>query len=192
MTLDLPNGSLTVLSTPETSYLKLPDGAKQDVPTPWVSIDNDRATSAVAGFTGGADQQDGRNLLAMLGATSEDGVDRVGDASVRGVDTTHYRAKVDLAEAVKQQTKVTDPATFQRFIDALDSKTVTVDAWIDEEGRARKLRSSFDTEKQTVTMTAEFYDFGKAQPPTPPRADQVTDITDRLVARTQAQPAPAA
>ena len=99
---------------------------------------------------------------------------------------------MDLAEAVKQQTKVTDPATFQRFIDALDSKTVTVDAWIDEEGRARKLRSSFDTEKQTVTMTAEFYDFGKAQPPTPPRADQVTDITDRLVARTQAQPAPAA
>ncbi len=84
-----------------------------------------------------------------------DEVTEVGAETVRGVDTTHYRATVRLAELGASPTRDRYP----------------VEVWVDENGRTRRYRAqTLGTEEILVW---EFFDFGVEVDLSPPPPDKI-------------------
>ncbi|HEV2810764.1 MAG TPA: hypothetical protein VGV93_10260 [Acidimicrobiales bacterium] len=84
-----------------------------------------------------------------------DEVTEVGAETVRGVDTTHYRGTVRLAEAGASRERDRYP----------------VEVWVDENGRTRRYRSqTLGTEEILVW---EFFDFGVEVDLSPPPPEKI-------------------
>ncbi len=165
----------------------LPDGKE------WVKIDLQKIGEQ-QGFDLGQlsqlTQSDPSQFLNYLRAASKD-VAEVGEKEVRGVATTHYRAKIDL-EKVADQAPAESREQVRASIDALirqtGMRTMPVEVWIDEDGllRRERLEMTFDVpggasgieQEAAMTMTMDFFDFGVEVDVEPPPADQVTDITE--------------
>ena len=159
------------------------------VDTEWVSFDMAELTKAAGGID--IAQLQGNNdptqALAMLKGVADD-VEEVGEEEVRGTDTTHYRATVDLEAALRESGGVTDPEQFERFLDLLGREQVPVDVWIDDEGRVRRqtYEQPIPGQSQSLTMTIELYDFGTDDEIELPDPDDVTDVTDLVTRRAEA------
>jgi hypothetical protein len=117
-------------------------------------------------------------LEALRGVSSD--VTEVGPESLRGVESTHYRATIDLAKALaKAPSGARDGA--RDLLDRAGAPTIPVDVWLDAEGRVRKYTmqvdgSSFGARSSTVAVTYEFYDFGEPVDISAPPADEVADL----------------
>lgn len=114
-----------------------------------------------------AGSNDPRQGLAFLEGATEGGVDDLGNQDVRGVDTTHYRAEVDLEKALSRSGSIIDPGAFRQFIATLGTRTVEIDVWIDGDNRVRRIRLPLPLPKVgtatgsgQITMTMEYFDFG--------------------------------
>jgi len=102
-----------------------------------------------------------QRLLDALRASGT--FDEVGNALVRGVETTRHQGTVDLAELKKQ---------FKNSSDAEDG-SARVEVFIDEDGLLRRLH--FDVgERGEFTM--ELFDFGKPANIKIPSADEVDEL----------------
>jgi hypothetical protein len=127
--------------------------------------------------TGGSDPA---QQLALLEGVSEGGVHEVGDRKVHGVDTTEYRARVDLAKAAKAAKGITDPKAFQRFVDQLGARTIDVSVWIDHDDHVRRVTVPVPVGQAagggTASMTVDFDHFGDPVDVAIPPADQVVDL----------------
>lgn len=168
-------GNVAYLRTAALDELAAPDEAGK-----WIKFDFD----AMAGSRGVTlptqfGDHDPRQGLAMLQGVAAGDVRDLGPARIDGVDTTHYRATVDVRRAVARAGTVTDEQAFRRFADQLGARTVRVDAWIDGEGRVRKLRIPMAMSHKlgggTVTVTTSFLDFGVTADIAEPPSDQVLD-----------------
>jgi hypothetical protein len=176
---DFANGRAVVyLSLPVLT--KVMPGGK-----PWIKVD----LSAV-GKQAGIDLSqltqlgtDPSRMVDWLRAASGD-VTTVGTEQLDGVDTTHYRATVDLSkypdlvpadqrEAVR---KAIDQIAKQAHISAFP-----VHVWVDKDGLVRQVRAVVTETIQGQTMnvmtTERFYDFGAPVDIQVPADDQVTDIS---------------
>jgi hypothetical protein len=188
MSLDLAipgAGEVQMVVRERTLYMQVPEEARSElgVTTPWLSIDTLRAGEAVTGMTSGVGgSNDPGDALAGLRGVAEDGVDEVGTEELRGVRTTHFRADVDLRKAIEESGDVTDREAFERFAEQLGGGTATYDVWLDDDGLVRKLRFDAPVQGTEVVVTMELYDFGEADLPLVPAAEDVTDITDRAIA----------
>jgi hypothetical protein len=131
-----------------------------------------------------AGNNDPRQGLAFLEGVSKDGVEELGHEDVRGVDTRHYRADVDLEKAVTRSDAVTDREAFKRFVDSLGTSHLEVQVWIDGENRVRRIRTPlpipYKGDTAHVTMTMEYFDFGAAVDVAPPPDSDVVDYQDVL------------
>ena len=156
-----PRAPLELILVEGTSYVKglpgLPAGKT------WVSFD-EAASPSVEDFYLGDPSQ----LLDFLRATSD--VEELGEDLVRGVETTHYRASVDLEKVVEQAPEA-KRAELRKDLAWREEKTLSVEAWIDDEGLARRLRAL--TGADDATMTIEFFDFGIEVAAEPPPAGEV-------------------
>jgi hypothetical protein len=160
--------------------------------TPWLEIDLSQAAGALGLPEGALDQyqqNDPTQYLRYLTGVSSD-VQTVGHEAVRGVDTTHYHATIDLA---KGMSTVPDAARNKLGVDAqaldkmyaqlqkqLGSSTLPVDVWIDGSGRLRRLAMNMSTKDAGVGIEMELYDYGVAVHVEAPPADQVTDLFSML------------
>jgi hypothetical protein len=130
-------------------------------------------------------------LLYLRGASS--GVEQVGTEELRGAETTHYRAQVDLRKAVEQSLEDTPAETrdsvrkvVDQLIEQLGTREIPVDAWIDGEGRARKVVTTFDaavrgrTAKLHTVVTMELFDFGIDVTADPPPPDETVDLLELM------------
>jgi hypothetical protein len=156
---------------------------------PWIKFDpTELGASSSTGldFTG----QDPTQLLATLRGVS-DSVTKVGTAEVRGVETTHYRAQVDLAKAVKASGA--DASSLQQFTKTLGSGTIPEDVYLDSDGLPRRFAVTVNpvipstsagssAAASTFSVTVDLYDFGKTDTSgiTAPPADQVGDLGSLL------------
>jgi hypothetical protein len=126
-------------------------------------------------------QNDPTQVLAFLKGAADD-VEAVGTENVRGTETTHYRATVDLRKAIEGADGITDPETFERFLEQIDDETVDVDVWIDDDGRARRMEYGMAMQLPQgaveIESAMDWFDFGTEVDVEPPPADQVTDISD--------------
>jgi len=167
-----------------TMYMQIPFASLVDAQEGWVSID-------LAAMGVGADQlgaYDLRNMLEILrGASGEPEV--VGNEEVRGVETTHYRATIDLAKALDEAPEAAR-AALDQLGEAGDLKGahMDVDVWIDADGLPRRqsmdmgsIFGSLGVGDTSVTMTIEYFDYGEPVDIEVPSPDEVTpfdDITD--------------
>lgn len=161
-----------------------------DAPTPWVSLDIARVSEELTGTDLSQLSQgsgnDPSNSLALLQGVADD-VEEVGTEEVRGVETTHYRAMIDIQRAIEAQGAVADREQFEAFVEQFGTEPIPVEVWLDDEGRA--VRTRYDQPipetpgapvppDARVSLTIELYDFGVDVPIEIPPPEEVTDLTD--------------
>jgi len=154
-------------------YMRFPAVADQ-LPTgkSWVRMDL-RKTESAQGIDVEELQQftnsGPREVLDYLRAVSGE-IETVGTEELRGVETTHYYAIVDLL----RYGKLAPPAEREKLRSLLGEVVeqsglgkIPMDAWVDEHGLVRKLTMAFSatqpgtTEQATASMSFELYDYGK-------------------------------
>jgi hypothetical protein len=185
LSLSLPEGKGTIDERvlEKTVYEKLPaTEAPPALKGKWVKIDLDKAAQAAGlGSTGDTSNSDPTQILQMLSSVS-DGVTKVGDEQVRGVNTHHFRAVVDLGKVSAKAGN--SPAQIDRLKQMLGTSSYPVDIWVDDSGLTHRLQFQMPLPKQTtqgsgltdakMVATEEFYDFGTpVSVEAPPAADTV-------------------
>jgi len=148
----------------------------------WVKLDLSQLGGAAGanGF-GGLGSSDPTSALDSLRGAGSD-VHEVGHETLRGVDTTHYRAQIDLSKAL-DEVPPSQRARVSKSLQALGTGTVPADVWIDGQGRVRKLAMDLNASvgRQHVgTITMELFDFGTPVDVQAPPADQTFDLQSLL------------
>jgi hypothetical protein len=122
--------------------------------------------------------------LRMLGGVSGDVTDE-GREQVRGVETTHYSATVDLrrsVEALPESQREAARRGMERLIAMTGQEQVPFDVWIDDDDRIRRFEMEQSTNSGGVQVkthvTMEYVRFGVPVEIDPPEDDDVLDMTD--------------
>ncbi|MZF88522.1 hypothetical protein [Streptomyces sp. SID5643] len=184
MTLTVQGQQIEQRVVDQVLYQKMPKGSTPGG-KPWIKIDL-RKVAAQQG-TGDRSMSDPAQSAAYAKAITDKDVTKKGTATVNGVETTHYRVSVDVAELPNGETlrKQVGP-------------TLPMDVWLDDEGRMRRQqidmtlkapeatqRSSADASsapgKVTVRTVMDFTDFGTEVEAGEPPAGQVTDMTGKAL-----------
>jgi hypothetical protein len=103
----------------------------------------------------------------------------LGKEEVRGEETTHYRARVNLKELAKQVPADERPP--QELARQWGGPVVPVDIWIDGDSRLRKIViqrpriKESDFESPALTTTVELYDYGVEVDVQPPGGQLISD-----------------
>jgi len=125
-----------------------------------------------------ANQADPSQSLSMLMASSD--AHPIGFDRVRGVFTTHYTLKVDLARLAKENKAMSKALDQVRKLTGVDS--YPAEAWIDDQGRVRKLKVDMSFNSAAggafrMSLTEELYAFGVKADIQPPPASDVLDFS---------------
>jgi hypothetical protein len=179
-----------------TAYVRLPADEASDLPAgkPWLRIDlmsvvnaADRRLQALAKTSG----VDPVHAFAFLGGFGGD-TRAVGEETLRGRPTTHYRGMIDLRRAISledaKQPAARDPQVQMHLRQTMRmamSPSFPADVWIDAKGRLCKLRYEFrvrgkDGKDASRIGTVEFHDFGLPVAIQLPPTGQVFDLSKFL------------
>ncbi len=159
-------------------YMRLPAGTSPG--KPWLSVDPRQLLGAsLKGLAGS--QSDPTQYLAFLAGVS-DRVKIIGTEAVRGVATTHYRAVIDMSKALRDAwmpRALRDRLAI--YAPNFGSAKLPTDAWIDAQGRARKVTMHLDLAdilgartSGAMSVSIEFFDFGTPVDVQAPPPNQVT------------------
>ncbi|MDX6491107.1 MAG: hypothetical protein QOD43_1352 [Gaiellaceae bacterium] len=117
-------------------------------------------------------------LAYLRGSTGK--VQELGKEKVKGEDTTHYRATIDLEQAAKRA-KGSTKQSIRRVIDVAGVTKLPVDVWVGADGYVRKVTYAQHSGKsQSARITMEMYDFGSPVTITAPPAVTVIDFQKML------------
>jgi len=182
-----------------TVYMRWPLFAQQvGTDKEWVKMDlqelGEQQGFDFSALAGGS-QGDPTQQLDQLRATSGD-VEVVGDEQVRGVDTTHYRATIDLErypDTVRSADRERVRRSVDRLIELTGQKTIPTEVWIGHETRRvhrMRFKNKFKVPNAPgsfeMDQTMELYDFGAPVPEIqPPPTSDTADLAD-LAAGAQA------
>jgi hypothetical protein len=175
-------------------YMRFPGGLIELGPLgdKWLKLDLEKVDAKTALDLGGLQQtnQNPAQLLQFLRGTSDD-IEELGQEEVRGVETTHYRATVDLDEAVDGTAEIGElpdemreqlEAEIERMKNQTGLETLPVDVWLDEDDLVRRIRIDVtfpvQGEELGLEMTTDFFDFGVDVDVAPPSADETVDIME--------------
>ena len=141
----------------------------------WLKLDLEAAAKG-AGY-GTLDQlrgQDPTQLLEYLQSLDAEPT-LLGRDRVRGVATTHYRARVSLKKALEDGLKGLPEAKraaaerdLRAMMESIGAETMPVDAWIDGDGRVRRLKTTYSlrlpaaqgSATTSIATVVDFFDFG--------------------------------
>ncbi|MFF1272565.1 hypothetical protein ACFVZC_03970 [Streptomyces marokkonensis] len=183
MTIEAEGERLEQRVVDEILYQKAP-GQKAPGGKPWIKID----LRKVAEQQGVNNQQigDPARTAAYAKAITDKDVTEVGTEKIDGVNTTHYRVSVDVARLPggDQMREQLGP-------------TLPMQVWLDEEGRLRRQQidmtvkapasasakpdSGAAPQQLEMTTVMQFSDFGTEVDAEAPRAEQVADMTDKVL-----------
>lgn len=144
----------------------------------WVKMDLEKLAKK-AGYDLGAimnaNQADPSQALKMLMASSH--ARPMGKERIRGIVTTRYSFVIDFDQLVH------DNKALQQFKSITGTSSIPAQAWIDAQGRVRRLNVQMSMGPQlgtpmTMTITEDLYDFGVRTDIEPPSGSMVTDISD--------------
>ncbi|MET7732123.1 hypothetical protein ABZT02_12240 [Streptomyces sp. NPDC005402] len=167
-------------------YQKPPEASGQlPAGKTWMKIDLQRLNASQG--TGGPAMSDPASSFAYTKSLSEKDVRKVGDESVNGVSTTHYRVDLDLSKLAGGD------SAQERKLRAQLGDSVPVDLWIDEDGltRRQQIRMTVKDTAQSggagasarqaqAKVVMDFSGFGTdVDVAAPPRSDTV-DVTDKV------------
>jgi hypothetical protein len=151
-----------------TVYLKSPlFSAQLPAGKHWLSIDVKKASSKLGVNLSQYTQQDPTDALAALKRAGA--VDKVGSEQIDGVDTTHYRATIDLSKAAKSLPQGTS------------LKSLPVDVWIDGDNQLRRMVLNYSAtvsgQAASTKMQMDFSNFGEQLNVQAPSASDTVDMT---------------
>jgi hypothetical protein len=149
---------------------------------PWIKLDLEelgKSSGMNLGQISQFSQNDPSQTLDYLRGAAD--VKEVGSEDVRGVNTTHYHAIVDLEQVAKDAPDAL-AASIRRLIATAGGKRIPTDAWIDDEGLLRRMRYAYETpsaatgQSARFSVTMELFDFGADVNAESPPAHDVTDL----------------
>jgi hypothetical protein len=152
----------------------------------WLKIDVDKLGETIGIDVSMLAQsaQDPSQSMQLLEAVSGD-VEKLGEEQVRGVDTTHYRATVDLRKypsVVPAGSRAAARATIDKTIELTGMRMVPVEVWIDGDDVVRRFEQKLTLgtagDRVPFSQRIELYDFGTRVDVTPPPAREVRDVAD--------------
>ena len=184
----LPDG-IEERSVNKVVYVSVP-GRTGD--TRWFSVDAGKVGSS-SNLVPGLGQSDPSQFLASL-ETISDNVKKVGSEMVRGTETTHYRASLDLGKAL-DQSKIPPQlrGAEKQFLGSNGATpTMPVDVFVDADGYVRRISLDLDLgamfaglggtgmtgPSPGVTVSFDLYDFGVPVDVQAPPADQISSMKD--------------
>jgi hypothetical protein len=179
---------LDAIQDGKVAYIHFPLLAKQLPPgKTWIKGDAKDLSSADAGQMsqfGSLAGTDPRDVFGMLKAVSGS-IEAVGSETIRGVETSHYRATIDLAKLEQLV-----PAEQRQSLGGIGQSAqqaglseIPLDVWVDADQRVRKLSMDIDAKQpgtsQSVkaSFVVELYDYGKALEIELPPAGEVVDAS---------------
>lgn len=180
----LPEGmglpaKISIISDGLIAYVLVPRAP--DAPPRWQRIDGGSlAQGATGGLPSSTNPLDSFEQLRAVDA----GIEEVGSEAIRGVETTHFRTRIDMQKVLEAMPADRRPApgtpTAQVFA---SMPPVPVDVWLDDRDRPRRQRMVFSlpadvaTSRPALEMTLliETFDFGTPVTIELPPADQVDD-----------------
>lgn len=188
LTLTVPAaGKLEVRQIGDVVYTKVPEAfAAQTGGKTWIKIDGATAQqSGLSDLVGGGNDP-AQSLEYLRGVTGD--VEEVGTETVRGEQTTRYRATVDLRKAAGAVPEDRRKA-FEASIQQLGTADVPVEVWVDEDGRTRRVVTSIPVSAGStspapsaagddVKVTVEFFEFGVDVDVQAPPAAEVGDLAE--------------
>jgi hypothetical protein len=169
-------------------YVKVPDGAGTSATQgkPWVRADLSTFSQSFGSSSFGAGSSNPTEVLSYLKAAGA--VTRVGQGDVRGVDSTHYHAEIDLARfavAAPAKERTAARRAGQAFERITGAKTLPMDVWIGG-GRVTRASMSFSLcapeGRVQEAIDIDLYDYGRQPVVAPPPASQVSDVDARIKA----------
>ena len=186
-------GNFEMRQVENTVYMKMPQDFVAQMPNakPWIEVDPEtvKEQSGVSlGQTQPGIMQDPTGELEYLRGVS-DSVDKLGTEKVRGTQTTHYRATIDLKEAAAEEGVGAQKAQ-DEMIEQLGTGELPVEVWLDDQNRARRFaldmtvpvpenaaspNASPEDATMRTRMVAEYYDFGTSVNVQAPPPDQTMD-----------------
>lgn len=187
---------LTAVLVPGTFYIKLPPQLAEKIPggKPWWKIELAQL-GKVSGLPGlsslfsGSSTSEPDQYLYMLRAASNGSVQNLGQATINGVPTTHYRAQVDLAK-VPDVVPAKQRAGLEQLMAALRKRgvgtpsTVPMDAWIDSRDLIRQIEMNYTQsvsgQSANVAMKMDFVEYGPQPAPQIPAPDQTVNLITLL------------
>jgi len=169
-------GDMEIRTIGDTAYMKFGMFAMFGVETEWVSMSAEDAGSTAGSF--GAAPSNPTDLIGEFGEDVE--IEELGSETVRGVNTTHYRMIVDMAEMMAEA----DPEALEELesmgpISA--DGTMPIEFWVGDDGYLYRILMEFtgDTDAAdgfgSMRMLWEMFDYGADIVIEAPPADQVTD-----------------
>jgi hypothetical protein len=170
-------------------YMKMPALTRQlGGDKAWIRLDYDALGKelGIDASSLGQGNNDPRKMLAQLKAVSGE-VEKVGSEKVRGIDTTHYKAKIDVRktpDTLPPDQREAARSSVERLIDITGNSTYPVEIWIDGKDLVRRMRLeyAFDVpsqkDKANFEMTMELFDFGTQVNVQPPPSGQVADFRE--------------
>jgi predicted small lipoprotein YifL len=124
-------------------------------------------------------QSDPTQMLGYLRAASGK-IEKVGGEDVRGVQTTHYRAHVDLdrvADQAPPKLRKTFRTSIRSLEQGLGTHMIPVDVWVDGNDLVRRLAEHLPVAGGgKIDFSVDFYDFGTAVSIMPPPASETLDL----------------
>lgn len=182
---------------PGTLYMKLPAQITSKIPggKPWWRIDLAKAgkLAGVPGLStlmsGTSNLNDPSQYLDFLRATSSGSVKNLGSATIAGVMTTHYRARIDLSKLPNAVRPSVRPAV-EQLVASLKKQGMTpkgfpVDAWIDASNLIRQIEINYSQPLPTgqaanVAMKMNYVNYGAQPRPTVPGKGETVDLLGLL------------
>jgi hypothetical protein len=162
---------------------KIPGGKE------WVKVDLRQAAAKVPGMDVDQLLQFTRNgpqsTLTYLEAVSGD-IEVIGTEEVRGVDTTHHRATIDVrkyASLVPAAQREKLSSLLDQLVEQTGLQTFPVDVWVGEDGLVRKLEMTMamtqpgTTQSASASMTYEMFDYGEPVTITLPLPEDTADVS---------------
>jgi hypothetical protein len=172
-----------------TIYMNMPQALSNAVPglggKTWLKLGGSVAGAPGLSSVGNnPTMSDPSHVLQYLRAAAN-GVSDEGKQVVDGVVTTHYSAMVSL-DQLSANMPSSDAAAVERTLSELEQSTgmhaFPINVWIDARHLVRRVALTMSMHAGNGTplqedLTADFSNYGPQHPPTPPPADQVTDLS---------------
>jgi hypothetical protein len=158
----------------------IPGAAQRTGGKAWVYVDMSKALGAmgVASLPSTVNPSQFLSYLKAVGASST----RVGTVSIHSVQTTEYRAVIDLGHYA--QIYGVRSASISPLESALGKHSLPVEVWIDSQNRVRRIQVSFPEcvagKKLSFSMTMGVYGFGPAPQIQLPSRSAVYNLTPLL------------
>lgn len=155
---------------------ELPDGKT------WMKVDLVRAGKELGLDFEAMTNYRPTDTLSSLQSTTGD-VSEIGTETVRGVETTHYRATIDLEKAAAEGPKELRD-TMSRVAELTGISQIPVEVWIDDEGLVRRYSQTWNQKlpqgagRMQTEITMDLFGFGPRVQVDAPPADDVVDATE--------------